>query len=325
MTSFEAEAVATLPKWHKCGLLYTCENRSFFKSHATRPIPLRVDESRLRLFFSSRGSDDIPYPSYIDVNAHDPGEVLYVNEQPLLQLGRTGTFDDSGITPVSILKEPQRTLMYYVGWKRRRWGVTIETSIGAAFLEADDTTLRRVYEGPILAQDPDHPILVAAPYVIRHGGEYLMWYCSGTEWRQMQHGPEMLYTVYRARSDDGLKWTQVSNKPAIPYLYDGEVISAPWVIRTRSGWQMWYSTRGSESPTAKNYRIGVAISQDGMAWTRVDDHAGIRTSSSGWDSEMVCYPAIINIGDKTYMFYSGNGVGRGGIGYAIADRKLDII
>jgi hypothetical protein len=313
------------PQWRKQGLIYTCEDRRFFKSHATRPIPVLLDERRLRLYFSSRGSNDMPYPTYIDVNPEDPQEILYINEEPQLDLGRTGTFDDSGITPVSILDEPGRSLMYYVGWKRRRYNVTIETSIGAAYVDHKAGILQRVSEGPILGQDPSHPILVAAPFVVRQAGGYVMWYCSGTEWRQMEHGPEMLYTVYRAASNDGLIWRKTSTDPAIPYRFDGEVVSAPWVIRSRAGWQMWYSTRGSRTPAEKNYRIGVAVSDDGLSWTRVDERARIGRSESGWDSEMACYPAIINLADRTCMFYCGNGVGRGGIGYAVADRQLDLI
>ncbi|MBF9046464.1 hypothetical protein LSUCC0031_04970 [Rhodobacterales bacterium LSUCC0031] len=324
MTSSNAYGMH-MPQWKKQGLIYSCESREFFKSHATRPVPVLLGDDRLRLYFSSRGSDDMPYPTYIDVDPNEPGNVLFVNEKPLLNLGRTGTFDDSGVTPVSILDEPGRSLMYYVGWKRRRYNVTIETSIGVAYVDHEKGTLQRVYEGPILAQDPVHPILVAAPFVVRDAEEYVMWYCSGTEWRQMEHGPEMLYTVFRATSPDGFSWKQSPSDPVIPYNFDGEVISAPWIVKTLDGWQMWYSTRGSRTPSEKNYLIGVAVSGDGTTWRRMDKIAAIGTSMTGWDSEMVCYPAIINIGGRTCMFYCGNGVGRGGIGYAVADRKLDIL
>jgi hypothetical protein len=33
---------------------------------------------------------------------------------------------------------------------------------------------------------------------------------------------------------------------------------------------------------------------------------------------MICYPAVYEHESSTYMFYSGNGVGRGGLGYAVA-------
>ena len=104
-------------KWIKKGLIYSCENREFFKSHATRPIPVLISQKILRIFFSSRGVDDMPYPPFIDVDPSNPKKILSINEKPLLNLGKTGTFDDSGITPVSILKTDKDLFMYYVGWK----------------------------------------------------------------------------------------------------------------------------------------------------------------------------------------------------------------
>ena len=66
----------------------------------------------------------------------------------------------------------------------------------------------------------------------------------------------------------------------------------------------------------KFYGTGYAVSVDGRTWTRRDELTGIRTSETGWDSEMVCYPVTINVGKKEYMFYSGNGMGATGVGYA---------
>lgn len=314
-----------LPIWKKKGLIYSCNNSVFFKTHTTRPIPYLISENCLRIFFSSRDVNDIPYPSYIDVNPHNPSEILDINERPLLDIGRIGTFDDSGITPVSILNHHSgKLLLYYVGWKRRRYGISIETSIGVAEVDLKRNLLRRLFDGPILAQDINHPILTAAPFVIKNKNGYRMWYCSGSEWLQMEHGPEMLYTVYVADSNDGMFWKQTKSDPVIPPNFYGEVISAPWLVKTPDCLIMWYSRRGSASPRDKYYLPGVATSKDGLNWMRQDDNVGIARSSSGWDSEMICYPAVFNFHDTSYMFYSGNDVGKGGIGYAIAENKIDI-
>lgn len=310
-----------LIQWEKKGLFYKCENRTFFKSHTTRPIPILLG-NKIRLYLSSRDKDDMPYPTYVDVSAENPSKVLYIHEKPLFGLGRAGTFDDSGVTPVSILIEKNRRLMYYVGWKRRRYAVTIEPSIGVALINESFSEAERLYEGPILGQDPDHPLFTAAPFVVFTNNRYVMWYCSGTDWRDTDHGPEMVYTVFQAYSDDGLNWKQLSGGPAIPYKFSGEIVSAPWIVKTKDKFLMWYSTRGSATVRDKNFSIGLAKSDDALSWERIDDEAGIKQSNTGWDSEMVCYPAVINYKDRTYMFYSGNGSGRGGIGYAIADRQI---
>jgi hypothetical protein len=138
-------------------------------------------------------------------------------------------------------------------------------------------------------------------------------------------GPEPIYSVFQATSEDGISWRPQLPDKVIPYSFDGEVISAPWVVRLKNYFLMYYSCRGSSTQLEKNYSIGVAISNDGEQWERKDAEVGIKKSESGWDSEMICYPAIFNGAKKTYMFYSGNGVGRGGVGFAVAEDKLDII
>ena len=39
-------------------------------------------------------------------------------------------------------------------------------------------------------------------------------------------------------------------------------------------------------------------------------------SESGWDSKMIAYPHVTQIGNKYYMFYCGNDFGKEGFGYA---------
>jgi hypothetical protein len=310
-----------IPSWEKQGRIFSCESGSFFKSHATRPIPYWLADDRLRIYFSSRCHDDMPYPAFIDVDPRTPSRVLSAPDKPLLSLGRPGTFDDSGVTPVSIVKTPHGDIMYYVGWKRRRYGITIETSIGILDINHHGNSLSRRFEGPILAQDPYHPLMVAAPFVIPWGQGYRMWYCSGSEWRQTAHGSEPIYSVCKADSTDGVHW-QADGRFVLEEMIDGEVISAPWVVRHGNGWLMWYSYRGSATPEEKRYRIGVAASLDGEHWVRRDEEAGLNRSAEGWDSEMACYPSFYNYQGQTIMLYCGNHVGRGGIGWAVASEPF---
>lgn len=63
------------------------------------------------------------------------------------------------------------------------------------------------------------------------------------------------------------------------------------------------------------YDIRYTESTDGISWIRMDNKAVLLQFDSGWDSHMACYPAILEIEDKTYMFYDGNGMGETGFGY----------
>ena len=163
-----------LPKWSKRGKIFAPEKGSFFQTHATRPIPFILNSSRLRIFFASRCQNDSMHATYIDVDPSNPSIILKVPESPMFSLGTPGTFDDGGICPVSIQLVGDKHLLYYAGLKRRRLA-GFETSIGVAELTHDLTGCTRLFEGPLIGQDKSHPILTAAPFVLRENGIYRMW------------------------------------------------------------------------------------------------------------------------------------------------------
>jgi hypothetical protein len=80
---------------------------------------------------------------------------------------------------------------------------------------------------------------------------------------------------------------------------------------------MWFSARFF----GRGYGIGYAESRDGLTWERRDDLAGISRSESGWDSEMICYPCVVNVGPNRYMFYNGNRYGSTGFGVAVLEEE----
>jgi hypothetical protein len=76
---------------------------------------------------------------------------------------------------------------------------------------------------------------------------------------------------------------------------------------------MWYSYRSD----AVGYRIGYAVSPDGLAWTRLDHLAGLAHSATGWDSEATAYPTVFDHSGSRYMLYCGNGYSAAGFGIAV--------
>lgn len=306
-------------RWSKLGRIFVQEPTESFRSHSARPVPFVVPGNVLRIFFSARDHEDRMLPSFIDVDASDPLSVLDIGREPLMGIGRSGTFDDSGVTLGSAVRRDGAVHLYYTGWKRRRV-VSYEMSIGVAVWDASmdgPPRLERLSEGPVIGQDVDHPILVAGPFVREGDDDLRMWYCNGEEWRFLDT-PEPIYGVAEATSRDGVRWTQKASG-IVPRRFDGEVISAPWVVQDGGLWEMWFSCRGSESADAKRFRIGLATSADGVSWSRSDDVKGLEVSESGWDSEMMCYPAVIDVKGQQYMFYSGNANGRDGLGVAVRE------
>ena len=66
----------------------------------------------------------------------------------------------------------------------------------------------------------------------------------------------------------------------------------------------------------KSYRIGYAYSENLLDWFRDDSLVGIDISQDGWDSEMISFPHLFELENKTYMIYLGNEFGRQGFGIA---------
>jgi hypothetical protein len=80
---------------------------------------------------------------------------------------------------------------------------------------------------------------------------------------------------------------------------------------------MWFAVRSRGVVT---YRIGYAESSDGLVWIRKDSEGGLGPSQSGWDSEMVCHPCVVDVRGARYLFYNGNDHGAGGFGCAVLDQ-----
>jgi hypothetical protein len=81
---------------------------------------------------------------------------------------------------------------------------------------------------------------------------------------------------------------------------------------------MWYSAIGTRHGF---YSICYAESVDGIHWRRgvqSDDNLQLSPTGTGWEKQMVEYPAIIREDDHLRMFYCGNGYGRTGIGTALS-------
>ena len=180
------------------------------------------------------------------------------------------------------------------------------------------TTFKKVAADPIISSTYQYPYLQACPRVFRlDDNSWYMWYASGTEWFQHEGIKNPIYVLMQARSKDGVLW-DLSGKQTIPSVVNKECQSSASVIEIDGVYHMFFSYRDvlPNESGHKQYRIGYASSHDLITWVRDDSKAGIDVSSSGWDSVAICYPHVVRMGEKIYMFYSGSQYGSAGFGYA---------
>ena len=310
-------------KWKKMGLIFQPEGKyEWMVTHAQLPLPYRVSEDVVRIYFSTRSKANRSVTSFIEVDAADPRRIVYEHDCPVLSAGQLGTFDDGGVGPYCMTRRGGATYLYYGGWNASVT-VSYRNAIGLAVSEDDGITFRRVCEGAVVDRNQDEPYFTGACEVMHDSGRWRMWYTSATGWLIVNDRTEPRYQIKYAESDDGIHWRR-NNVTCIAYKMDGEANVRPCVIREPGVYRMWYCYRGSHdyrTDPRESYRLGYAESVDGVNWVRKDELVGIERSPDGWDSIMMCYPYVYEHRGRKYLLYNGNGFGASGFGYAVLEEE----
>jgi hypothetical protein len=304
--------------WEKLGLIWQPTGTSWWnKKYGQLPVPYYIpEENKIRVFFGTACEETFCRITFVDVDADNPTHVVYEHIAPVLDIGELGTFDDSGVVPSSILKKDNDLWLYTVGYQRCG-RVPYMLFAGLARSSDEGLSFQRVSQAPILPRKNTRPTGQGAPSVIFHDGIYKMWHWFSTKWITVEGKLFMDYKIGYAESADGVHWDMKDITCLEPDESRGEfAVARPWVLFEEGVYKMWYSIR----LVGKMYRIGYAESIDGLVWSRLDHLAGIDVSPEGWDSQMVCYPAVIDVKGHRYMFYNGNSNGLTGFGVARLQR-----
>lgn len=307
-------------EWHKIGRVFgPAEGAQWMKSHAQVPTPLVIEkEGVLRVYFSSRPDRGMSLTSYVDLDLADFTKIVKVNQQPLLELGRPGTFDEHGIMPSCAVRTGDLVYLYYSGWSRAT-SVPYTNSTGLAISEDGGKTFRRAGEGPVLAKSLHDPWSATSPFVMKTGDQWRMWYCAGTGWVQVDGKYEHVYDIKEAVSSDGITWTPLC-RSSIPATEGEEALTRPWIMPFGDSWRLWYCHRRSKDfrDGSGAYRISSASSPDLDSWTRIGRDGPVGAWENTWDSATQAYPALFEFNQKLHMLYNGNDFGADGFGICTA-------
>jgi len=298
--------------WEKKGLIFAPSGElPWSQSAAHLPVASLLKDS-IRVYFTTRDANGYGRIGYVDLDIDEPGRVLAVAREPVLDLGELGTFDDCGVVSNSVIDFAGRKYLYYQGYQRTERAPYM-TFTGLAIGDAQGTAFEKWSRTPITDRTDEEPFIRSTPCVLYENGAWKMWYVSALRWMEDEHGLHYLCLIKYATSADGIDWKAHPSVCLEPKMPDEYAVGRPAVVHDGEIYRMWYSIRSF----SQLYTIGYAESADGIAWTRKDEHAGISKSNSGWDSEMICYPNVVNVKGRTLMFYNGNGLGRTGFGYAV--------
>ena len=213
---------------------------------------------------------------------------------PVLNPGATGAWDDRLIVNPTVLSAGSEYKMWYCGYS--------------------DGSLSRIgyatsSNGVEWTKDSGNPVLdqgssgawddnrINYPYVLFDGSEYMMWYGGddGSNWR-----------IGLATSPDGISWTKHAGNPVLDLGPDGswddEWIDCARVHFDGTEYRMWYT-----GYDGSHFRVGLAASPDGFAWTKYIGNPVLDLGPSGaWDDANIGYHSILFDGSEYKMWYSGD-------------------
>lgn len=269
-----------------------------------------------RIYFSHRDINNHSYISYIDVEPHNPKNIINQSKSPILSPGLPGSVDASGVMPTSILTVGSFKYLYYIGWTQRLDVPYFNNTCLAISKNGEEWHKL----GPILSPNIKDQGYSGTFYPIKVGNRYISLYLSCKEWRVVNGIYEPFYDLRIAESYDAIDWDKKGI--AISRLEGVEGGLSQASILEGKNYQTWFSSRGIvnyRTDLSSSYKILYAESTNLLEWNRVEDKDFClypTGNSYDWDGIMTCYPCVIKVDSYTYMFYNGNGFGKTGIGYA---------
>lgn len=315
-------------KWKKIGRIFEFENSPFktrYISHAQSPQAV-VYETFVRVYFSTRTLDESgKFLSHVQFVDYDKNFQSIINhsEHEVIPLGNLGCFDEHGIFPLSPLRFKDEIFAYTNGWARRV-SVDVDSGIGFAISSDNGLTFQKKGNGPILSASINEPFLLGDAFVRVFDDVFYMYYIFGQKWSEPtpDHPSERVYKIGFAVSNDGITWEKKNRCIIESKIDENECQALPTVIKIGNRYHMYFCYRHMldfRTKKENGYRLGYAYSDDLNHWVRNDDKAGITTSNGSWDSDMMCYPNIVEVEGKIFLLYNGNEFGKHGFGLAVLE------
>lgn len=230
--------------------------------------------------------------------------------------------------PNVVPREGRPWLLYVCTWGRNAAGSAVENYTCVALSEDAGITWHYAAKNPCISLDqPYDAVATGSVWVLDHGDSLRMYYTAIGRYYPRPRGVESGHGdrlpeigIAYAESADGLEWTKpfahllVSPRKfeTTPYEY---ICSKPCIVKLGDTYHLWTNTFGTA------YRVRHYSSPDGIYWTRLPDgrdgEFGVGRPGT-FDSQQRCYPTVIQHDGEWRAWYSGNGYGATGMGYATA-------
>jgi hypothetical protein len=309
-------------EWIKKGHIYASNNETEEKFSHGKVRAVIDKKTFLRAYTICYSKPDlngniIARTFYIDLDRDCPSNIINIGNNSVLTLGNKGEFDEHGVMIEFVIEYNDKLLAFYDGWSRKR-DVPYDWAIGLAQSYDGGISFQKLYKGPIISSHLNEPFLFASPEVLIKDGVWHMWYLGGDKWKHYDESNDLysIYTIKHATSIDGIVWKR-NGLACIETKLVEECQAGPTVFQLNDKYHMIFSYRTSRRDGVNgNYELGYAYSEDLIKWIRKDEMIEFSGVNQEWDSNMMCYPRVLKVDDKIFLFYSGNKNGLTGFGYA---------
>lgn len=281
---------------------------------------------RLRMYYWGTGEDGWNRICYAESPCAEPNAWravgIALERQPENRLNHVGPS-----FPFVVPSDDGPWLMYPGAWGMDRPDGRLPNTTLLALSDDGGQTWRYHGHQPIIPMDrPWDCEGTGSVCVMREDGLLRMYYTSlgpyfdRPEGVQTGHGDVIpRIGVGYAESRDGITWDKpVDGLIVAPRGFDTEpyeyISSKPFIVREGAGYRMWVGTFGTA------YRIRSLVSADGLHWNWVpsgpDGDFGVGEHGA-FDDHQRSYTSVLRYGDEYRCWYTGNGFGVTGIGYAV--------
>lgn len=300
--------------WIKKGFIYKPNNeQKWWASNAMAPTPILFDDDTIRVYVGAWDKSGISRISYIDVDRDNPSIVKKVANKFVLDIGNDGCFDDNGVFPAHAYKHPDgRVFLYYTGFQKLD-KIAFSNFSGLAISYDNGKTFERVSQAPVMDRADEGLYTRAGTSAIYEDGIFKCCYSVGSSWYNIAGKNRPVYEVNYIESQNGIDFPKKGTTVVKVDLDREHGLGRPQIVKLLGQTMVFYTRRTLDF----KYFIGCAVKRENE-WIRCDNWLEtIKHGASGeFDDQMIYFPAVIDTGSKIFLFYVGNGYGKGGFGYA---------
>ena len=276
-------------------------------SHLSLPFCIAKNASELRVYFSSRDSDERSHVGWVDVQFNSESSLkTNFGTSPLVSPGGPGTFDEHGVSGSFFEIVNNSLRIWNFGWQRLS-GKAWSNAIGLVEKSVYDTE-PTVKNNLIVQSNEFENYGLAYPYLISQNSIRHLFYGAFDLYGVPSLNQPYSFVSKRAKIGKDLILSDRSRM--IDHLSGNSAQSRPCIIRDGNGYRAWVSVKG------EGYEIRSAYSEDLRNWKWSEERFGLRPSGMNGESHEVCYSHVVEIAGSRLMFFNGDGFGKTGIGIA---------